>query len=303
MRQSRLPERQTEDALPSDSEQSVQGKSNKKWLKGLITLLVFLGIGALVISHFYDHQVNFLVMGIEGTRTDTLIFVSVDTKDNTVKALSIPRDTYYPTEGKNGAGQKKINAVYGFKEIGGPEGVVNTVENLLGVSIDHYVAVDYDAVAAIVDLVGGVEVDVPYRMKYDDPYATPPLHIDFEPGVQVITGEHAIEYLRFRKSNDGTIREGDVQRIGRQQAFILSASKSLVTPKLPYIVYRALSYVDTDVSASEAVLIGLGMLNFDQENMVMTTLPMDSIGTGSDGLSYFFYDEAGTEALMSEWFK
>jgi LCP family protein required for cell wall assembly len=277
--------------------------TKKKIIIGLVMFLAFIAIGGIVIGAVYSEQVNIVVMGVEGTRTDTLFFMTIDTKSNTVKALSIPRDTYAPTEGKNGLGQKKINAVYGFKDNGGIEGVVRTVENLLNVKVDHYVKVDYDGVEAIIDLIGGVEVDVPIRMLYDDPYSIPPLHIDFQPGLQTIHGDQAMAYLRFRKSNDGKISGGDVQRIERQQDFLVNAAKGLITPKLPYIAYQAMTYVDTDMSAAKAALLGTAMYGVDKESVEFQTLPEDYIGSGKDGLSYFFHDSEATQALMNEWFQ
>jgi LCP family protein required for cell wall assembly len=251
-----------------------------------------------MIAVFYNDRVNVLVMGIEGTRTDTMLLVSMSTSRNTVDVISIPRDTYFPTEGKTKLGQKKLNAVYGFKDIGGAEGVANAVSKILGVEIDHTVTVNYDAVANIVNLLGGVEVDVPFDMRYDDPYATPPLHIDFKAGTQIITGDNAIGYLRFRKSNDGKIREGDVQRIERQQAFIIAAAKKAIGPKLPYLVSAAIKEVDTDLTVGDGLLYTFSMLGIGESNVHMHTLPAKSIGTGSDGLSYFYYDADATHQMM-----
>ena len=265
--------------------------------KIIVTVSVLLALLVLA-SAFYDTRVNVLVMGVEGTRTDTMLFVSVSTKTNRVDVISIPRDTYYPTEGKNKLGQKKLNAVYGFKEIGGPEGVASAVSNILGVRIDHTVVVDYDAVKNVVDALGGVEVDVPFDMKYDDPYATPPLHIDFKAGVQTITGDNAIGYLRFRKSNDGKIREGDVQRIVRQQDFIIAAAKKAMSFKLPFVVTTAVNSVETDLSIPNSLFLALNAIGVNSDTIHTYTLPVKTIGTGSDGLSYFYHDPSETTILM-----
>ncbi|MDK2867891.1 MAG: polyisoprenyl-teichoic acid--peptidoglycan teichoic acid transferase [Clostridiales bacterium] len=265
--------------------------------KIMLIAIVLIAIIA-AIAAFYSNRINILVMGIEGTRTDTMLLVSMSTHSNTVDVISIPRDTYYPTEGKTKLGQKKLNAVYGFKDIGGAEGVANAVSNILGIEIDHTVTVNYDAVKSIVDLLGGVEIEVPFDMKYDDPYATPPLHIDFKAGPQVITGDKAIGYLRFRKSNDGKIREGDVQRIERQQAFLVAAAKKAIGPKLPFVVSGAIKEVDTDLTFGNGMLYSIGMLGIDDTKIHMHTLPAKSIGTGSDGLSYYYYDADATHQMM-----
>lgn len=286
--------KQIEDELPLK-------KSKLKNLPKIIILILLLGIVIFfTVGFLTKDRVNILVMGIEGTRTDTMIFVSIDPKNNKVDAISVPRDTYYPTEGKNGAGQAKLNAVYGFKEIGGAIGVKNTVAKLLGTHIDYYIAVKYDAVKEIVDLIGGVEVDVPFRMKYDDPYSIPPLHIDFQPGVQTINGDQAMAYLRFRKNSDGSHSGGDIKRMERQQDFIKSAAKSAIQIKLPYIVARSLSYVDTDLPLSKAVMIATSMIGTDMDSIQIQTIPSKGTGTGKDGLSYFYYDSEATKALIEQ---
>ena len=279
---------------------NVKNKSPKKILRRISYFLISILVIMIFINIIYNERVNILVMGVESTRTDTIIFLSIDTGSNKVDAVSIPRDTYYPTEGKEGLGQKKINAVYGFKDSGGPEGLVEAVSALLDTNIDYYILVDYEGVSDVVDLIGGVEVDVPFRMKYDDPYANPPLHIDFEPGVQIIKGDNALEYLRFRKSNDGSVGGGDVSRIERQQDFLKSAAKSALGPKLPIVIIRGLSYVDTDMPVYKGGLVGASMIGVNSEKINFHTLPMDYSGYGNDGLSYFFHDEEETELLIDE---
>jgi len=280
--------------------ENTNNNSSNKILKKISYILISILILVVFINIAYNEKVNILVMGVESTRTDTIIFLSVDTGSNKVDAVSIPRDTYYPIEGKDGLGQKKINAVYGFTDIGGPEGLVKAVSNLLDTKIDYYVKVDYKGVKSVVDLIGGVKVDVPFKMKYDDPYANPPLHIDFEPGDQLISGDEALEYLRFRKSNDGSVGGGDVSRIERQQDFLKSAAKSALGPKLPFVIARGLSYLETDMPIYKGGLIGISMIGLDSEKINFHTLPMDYSGYGNDGLSYFFHSEEETRILIDE---
>lgn len=280
-------------------------RRGQRFKRALVTFLVITmmiaGLG-LFVDLTTRERVNVLIMGIEGTRTDVLIFASIDPKNNAVDLISIPRDTYVPTEGKNGLGQKKINAVYGFKNIGGARGVTSAVSRLLSVPIHYYVSIDYDGVSEIVDLIGGVEVDVPYAMRYDDPYAKPPLHIDFQPGPHRIWGNEAMPYLRFRKSNDGSVSIGDVGRIERQQDFVKQALKGMFQIKLPYIVYRGLHHVDTDIPITEAVRISAAMLGTNGDSIQFHVLPAHRTGKGKDGLSYFFHDPEKTQALLKDIF-
>lgn len=269
-------------------------------LKFIVLLLIISIIGVFAIGYFSNERVNIVLMGVEGTRTDTMIFMSIDTKTNKVDAISIPRDTYHPTPGKTGQGQAKLNAVYGFREIGGPEGVKNAISELLNVPVDYYVQVDYKAVKEIVDLIGGVKVNVPFAMKYDDPYSKPPLHIDFQPGEQIINGDQAMAYLRFRKNNDGSHSGGDVKRMERQQEFMKSAAKSAMQIKLPYIVARGLSYVETDMPMHKALILATAMLGTDMKDVNIQTIPSAGTGTGKDGLSYFYHDPEATQLLLDQ---
>ena len=164
-------------------------------------------------SPFFDafadaKRVNLLALGINDGLSDVLMLVSWDMDENKVDLISVPRDTYYEREGYNSPGQKKINAAYASKE--GLISTANAVSDvLMGIPINYYAIIDYDAVEAIVDGVGGVTVDVPKAMKYDDPYDDPPLHISIPAGVQTLDGEHAVQYLRFRKGYSN----GDIGRI------------------------------------------------------------------------------------------
>ncbi|MBN2899770.1 MAG: LCP family protein [Clostridia bacterium] len=267
--------------------------------KSILVVSALLLMTVLAMVLLVDDQVNVLLYGLEGTRSDTMMLVMMDAKANTVNVISIPRDTYYPVEGKNGLGQKKLNAVYGFKNIGGSEGLVQAVENITGAEIDRFVEVRYDAVKAIVDSMGGVVVDVPFDMNYDDPYAAPPLHIHLTAGVQKLKGDDAIGFLRFRKSNDGKIQGGDVNRIERQQAFVESASKKALSWRLPMVLKAAFSSVETDFGKGEALMMGLGMLGTSGEDIKVYTLPEARTGKGDDGLYYFFHDKEGTATLFN----
>jgi LCP family protein required for cell wall assembly len=270
----------------------------KKIIKFLLAVFVIVGLltaGAVVLI---DDSVNILVYGLEGKRSDVMMLVMVDSDKNETHVISIPRDTYNPTVGHNGLGAKKQNAVYGFKEGGGPEGLVSSIEKLVNIEIDYFVEIKYEGVKSVVDLVGGVPVNVPFDMVYDDPYASPPLHIDIKAGEQVIGGDDAIGYLRFRKSNDGKIREGDIQRIDRQQLFLKSAAKEALTFKLPLLAKEALEYVETDLNTFDMLKLSLGMLGTSQEDVYFHVLPQEKIGTGDDGLSYVFHSKEGTVQLL-----
>lgn len=247
-------------------------------------------------------RVNFLLMGMEGVRSDTMIFASYDPKAKKVDMISIPRDTYYYTKGYEDAGTRKINAVYGRSKA---EGSKRAVEEILGqVPVHHYITIDYKGVAKIVDSIGGVEVNVPFHMKYFDPADNPPLRIDIPKGKQVLKGEQAVKFLRFRSNNDKTVGypDGDLGRVRAQQQFLKSAIKKSLSLKLPNVVNTAFDYIKTDVKITEALGYTAGIIGFDMENLSMTTLP----GKAEDRtynkvtLSYFIHDSVEIKELMMD---
>lgn len=165
------------------------------------------------VSHL-DGVYNILLAGTDGDgyRTDTIIVAHLDVNEKKAALLSIPRDT--PIE--SGDKLVKINSVYAGGKGEGMERLERTLAQLLGFEMDGYLLVDLNAFKAAVDLVGGVEFDVPQDMYYDDP--SQDLHIDLKAGRQRLDGEHAMQLVRFRKG----YASQDIQRTKVQQAFLLA---------------------------------------------------------------------------------
>ena len=109
---------------------------------------------------------NILLMGednVDGSRrSDTILFITVDIDDKNIRVLSLPRDTRVMIPGH---GTQKLNHAFAY---GGQDLMRATVTNYLGEPILYYMIVDYDSFPAFVDMLGGVEIDVPKRMRYVD---------------------------------------------------------------------------------------------------------------------------------------
>lgn len=241
-------------------------------------------------------RLNLLLIGADGGRSDTMMVMSIGLKGKNIKLLSIPRDTYYHLEGYDAYDQRKLNAVYGHgEEKGGAKGVKSAVEDITKLKIPYYVEVNYDAVMEIVDLVGGVEFEVPFDMDYDDPYAKPPLHIHLKKGVQVLDGPKAMQFLRWRKNN-GSEGTGDMDRMKRQQDFMTAAAKKAFGLKLPKVIKAAYENVNTNLSVSDMVYLGSKMVGTDLGAIEKQTLPgnLDM----KNGYSYVVPDAAAIEALI-----
>jgi len=249
-----------------------------------------------ILSNDKDQRINVLVLGLEHERSDTIMIASYDVKNKTADVISIPRDTYIDRDGFVNSGNNKINSVYTVKGI---EGLSEIILNITGLKIDKYVTIDYDGVRAAVDAVGGVEVDVPFHMRYTDPYSDPPLDIDIAPGIQTIKGDRAMEFLRFRKTNYSGYSgyaEGDLGRIEAQQGFVKAAIKKALTFRLPIVVKEVYPYVKTDFSLAEATSLAMGSIGLSAENISFHTIP----GTTQtkNNLSFYILDRQATKDLI-----
>lgn len=245
-----------------------------------------------------SNRINIVVLGLDQTRSDTMIFVSYDPDSKVTDMISIPRDTYYPRTGYTGQGKKKINAVYGDH---GALGVKTVVSDLLfNVPVDYYVTLDYKGVSSITQSIGGVPIYIPELMKYDDPTDKPPLHIYFEKGHHVLKGEDAVKFLRYRQPNRGSgamDRGSDLGRIKAQQEFIQAAiKKALNFSNFPALATTAFRFVRTDVELQEVTRLATSVAGIDTASIQMHTLPGGASYQG--GVSYFFYDAQETKELL-----
>lgn len=248
-----------------------------------------------------DNEIVFLMMGVDskdvkkskGTRTDTLMLFKVNFETGKINILSLPRDTRVLVKGK----EDKLNHAHAY---GGTNLTVRTVEDFLGIDLNYYVKVDYRAVREIVTAIGGVEIDVPQRMKYSDPTANPPLKIDLQKGLQILDGNQAHDFLRFRSG----YAEGDLGRIKAQQYFMKELIKQTLKPKnilkLPKLVETYFDYVETNIPM-KTVLKGVGAAkNIDTENMETNTITGTNKRIG--GLDYLIYDRDATKQIVQEIF-
>ncbi|MGX8796998.1 LCP family protein [Fusibacter sp. JL298sf-3] len=218
-------------------------------------------------------RINVIAFGLNGMLADTMMFLSFDPEKPSIDILSIPRDTYHHVQGYNRADQKKMNAVYGFgSDNGGPNGMKRYLSEFLGVPIDYYVRVDMQAVESVVDTLGGYEVEVPYNMNYND-YAGN-FHINLQKGYQTLNGNQTLQFLRFRKNDSGTIQEGDVIRIPRQQAFVKAMISKTVGENLSAVLNTVISnkYVKTDLTFEEALTYGLKAATLNPDDIHLYTI-------------------------------
>lgn len=248
------------------------------------------------------NEVFFLLMGVDaedvkkskGTRTDTMMLTRVNFDTGKINMLSIPRDTRVLVRGKD----DKINHAHAY---GGPSLTMDTVEEFLNIDLDYYVKVDYKVVMGIVEAIGGVEIDVPFDMKYrDDTPGFPLLDINLKKGLQVLNGKQAHDFLRYRKGYN----EGDIGRIKAQQYFMKELIKQTLKPKnllkLPKLAETYFENVETNIPWS-VMLKGVASANkINIDEMVTNTIPGEPKRIG--GLDYWVYYREETKKMVLDMF-
>src|SRR5690606_23030561 len=174
-----------------------------------------------------EDPVSILVMGVEdyssngaNGRADSLVVITLDPKDMSMKMVSIPRDSRVDIIGRDK--KDKINHAYVFGE---EDMTINTVENFLNIPIDYYVTLDFDGFKNIINVIGGVTVDVPFNFweKSDEGMQE---RIYFKKGKHTLNGEEALAYVRMRKRDP----KGDLGRNERQQQVINAVLEKIISP-------------------------------------------------------------------------
>lgn len=219
----------------------------------------------------------------DGTNTDTIIYVQI--VDDRVTMISIPRDVYLEQW------QTKINSMYAYQ---GADGLRRTVEDVIGLPVDYYAIINLDIFENLVDALGGVEVTVPYDMRYRD--IAGGLDIDLRAGPQILDGDGAAGFVRYRQTT-----RGDFDRIDRVKtiAFALLARLRDLNVRavavLPELIDTFFADVETNASPALArsLLTRIGGLQISA-----ATLPTIELETSTRQ----YVDRAAVEAFLASTF-
>lgn len=203
-------------------------------------------------------------------RTDTMQLVRLDFKHNAVGMMQIPRDTMVEIPGYH---RMKIN---GLHVAGGVDAAVNGVSMLTGITPDRTVLLDYGAIERMIDEVGGVEIYVEKKMKYEDTRGG--LHIDLDKGMQTLSGETALGFLRYR-------RDSDFHRGKRQQEFMIAFKERVTNPASSLSMFKlanlAMEVVNGGLNSDEFLSIGKFASNVPPAKIKHGVLPVVD-GSGSE---------------------
>jgi len=245
-----------------------------------------------------NDPVSILLLGVEdyssggkGGRSDTLMVATFNPEDQSMKLLSIPRDSRVEIPGE---GLDKIN--HSFSK-GGKELTIETVEDFLEIPIDYYATVNFDGFKNIVDIVGGITVDVPFDFEQnsDDRKAE---KLQFEEGPMELDGRYALAYARMRLVDP----ENDIGRNARQQQVVKAIIDKIASAgtllKVDQLTEEVGKNVETNMKVSELLGFYQKYSGFNTNNI--ETIKLDGVGEKINGISYWLPEEESVIEIQDE---
>lgn len=248
----------------------------------------------------WNKKINILLVGIdqryedEMSRSDTNLLLSIDPVNKKIVIISLPRDSFVELPGYEG--HQKLAHAHSY---GGVQLLVKTVENLLGIEIPYYVEVNFDGFIKMIDLIGGVTIDVEKDMDYESYLGDVKIHL--KKGLQHLNGEKALMYVRFRMDETG-----DIGRMERQQKFLKAVIEQALkienTIRLQKALVELKNWVKTNLDPWQIIKLGLLLKSVNEEDIETLTLP-GAPGWYSDGLSYYFLDMDKVNEIIDKYLK
>ena len=224
----------------------------------------------LVIGRDKDYSKTGALLAKSHGRADTIMMLLLPRARRTATLVSIPRDTLVIAKDKGMVA--KINSLYDAIP---PSSLMDAVAELTGVKIDRWACLDFEGFADIVDLLGGVDVEVTKRMKYTDKAAG--YSIDLDPGTYHFDGAQALSYIRYR--NDAL---GDIGRVDRQLELVKKlAAKAMswnTAGRLFGLVSVAGRSIMGDLDLEEAFAVGVRLLRVGSSNIETWKVPGGFVG-------------------------
>ena len=225
---------------------------------------------------------------VSGSRADTIMLMHIPADGKGVYIVSIMRDTWVNIPGY---GTAKVNAALNY---GGSSLQVATIENLVGVKIDHVAEIEFEGFKSLVNAIGGVDVQVPFAFTSNI--------WTFTPGLMHLNGSSALSFVRERYS----FADGDYQRVRNQRAFLrglyntmkakgalsnIASFQSSIESLTDYM------RVDSGLNAAQIAQIAAPVLTSGDTTMRMTTLPNAGPGWSYDGQSIILVNQEANARL------
>lgn len=274
-----------------------------------------ISVNAPIKTANFPNQTNILLLGSDNDQkftgnplTQTMLVVHIDYAKKEIDMFSIPRDLWVRMPGKQIYG--KIDQA---SEENGIPSAIQVVEQTFGIRIDHYAWVGLYGFIKTIDALGGVNLQVvhpvldnsyPTDINSSDPYGYQ--RLDIQPGLQHMTGEQALQYVRSRHED----LIGDFGRTQRQRQLILTMKDTLLSDKtsllrLPDVFDSLTGQIKTDVSTTFGLQLGIFFLT--NRNIVIKQLTLSpptyaTVGNSTDGQSIVIGDASASASLLSPIF-
>lgn len=248
----------------------------------------------------WNKKINILLVGVDAryedemSRSDTNLLLSIDPKNKKIVIISLPRDTIVELPGYEG--YQKLAHAHSY---GGVPLLIKTVENLLGIEIPFYVEVNFEGFTKMIDLIGGVIIEVEKDMNYESYLGDVKIHL--KKGLQHLNGEKALMYVRFRVDETA-----DIGRMERQQKFLKALIEQSLkienTIRLQKVLIELKNWVKTNLEPWQIIKLGVLFKTIESDDIITMTLP-GYPGWYSDGLSYYFLYSDKLEELINTYLK
>ena len=238
------------------------------------------------LSPYSDSIINIALFGVDSAdattgRSDSIIIATIDTTHKKLKLTSIMRDSYVNI---SGIGNDKINHAYAF---GGPQLAIKTLNENFNLNIEDFVAVNFDSLPKIIDMLGGVTVDITSEEVS---------HIPGIPsaGTYNLNGAQALSYSRIRYATGG-----DYVRTERQRTILTKIFEKILTinpMKYPSLLNEVLPMVQTSLDYSKILELGTEVLKMGVTTLEQERFPLDGYCQGEmiNGVYYLTFNKALT---------
>jgi LCP family protein required for cell wall assembly len=209
--------------------------------------------------------------GADARRSDTMILARVDQANGTLGLLSIPRDSRVPIRGH---GLSKINEAW---EFGGAPLTISTVRDFTGLPVNHYVQIDFAGFSRVVDLMGGIWIDVDQDIRHNDTGA-----LQIRKGYQALNGKQALQYARSRRFADG-----DFTRTRHHRTILKALVQQGLSPsnavRMPAMARAVASNLKSDMSLAQLISMAAGLRAIAEPDIMPYVVPghTETIGTSS----------------------
>lgn len=252
----------------------------------LLIPILFVGICGVILLTLGD-RTNILILGLDSRdsqsdlgRSDTIILTTIVPRQGYIGMLSIPRDlwVFIPDYGEN-----RINTAHFFGEAGkpgsGPELAKQTIRQNFNIDLNYYLRIRFDGFLDIVELVDGVEVELPIAMS------------GYPAGKHHLNGEQALGFVRDRSGSD------DFYRMQRSQIFLIALLKRLTEPsswqRLPETLPIIFKVVDTDLPITKWFILGISMMRVSPDSIDARVINRD--------MTQPFTTAEGAQVLNPNW--